>query len=61
MEKRFSQRCKCCDGKKKEETNVRMMKTLYPGRDRDRDRYYDWLLHDMGIRNQMSKHVGRVR
>ena len=55
MEKRFSQRCKCCDGKKKEETNVRMMKTLYPGR--DRDRYYDWLLPDMGIRNQMSKHV----
>ena len=31
MEKRFSHRCKCCDGKKKEETNVRMMKTLYPG------------------------------
>ena len=31
MEKRFSQRCKRCDGKKKEVINVRMMKTLYPG------------------------------
>ena len=52
--KSFFQRCKRCDGEKKEGINARMMRNLYPG---DRDRCYDWLLSDMGIQNRKSKHV----